>query len=55
MSAAGLNLVSFTLFDQHDSDKLEKIEDKYIASFFLAVAYEHCVTINYQVIRIETS
>ena len=48
-SAAILNLVSFSLFDQRDSDKPEKI--KKIYRFFLAVAYEHCVTINYQVIQ----
>ena len=36
LSAAILNLAS----DKPDSDKLEKI-----SRFFLAVAYEHCVTI----------
>ena len=44
MSAAILNLVSFSLFAHRDSDKPEKINIS-LLSGFCGFAYEHCVAI----------
>ena len=46
--------LSFGRNDRKSPSNRPRCDDKYIR-FFLAVAYERCVTINYQVIITETS
>ena len=52
VSAAILNVVSFSLFDRSDSDKPPR---RKISHLFLVFAYEHWVTIKQKVTRMQTS